>query len=294
HHHRPRRLRNRLRLPVLSAAFPGRHRQDRSQLRRQDRVRERRSHAPEGNRRPRRRTRTEPRRRGDRDPGAARRRPRPRLPGRAGLLPRPARRTTAPGARRAALTVAPGRDIGQSRNEVSRVDVAVVGAGITGLAVARELRSRGVGVAVVEREGIAAGASGVQPGGVRQQWGTRVACRLARESVAFWREVNERLDPRTPLELRACGYLFVAESDDTLERLGTNVDLQNEEGVPSRIVGPDEAAALVPGLEAGALAGAAWCADDGYFDRPQAVVEAFAAGLDIHHADVDRLQRDGS
>jgi sarcosine oxidase subunit beta len=177
---------------------------------------------------------------------------------------------------------------------VSRVEVAVVGAGITGLAVARELRSRGVSVAVVEREGIAAGASGVQPGGVRQQWGTRVACRLARESVAFWREVNERLDPRAPLELRACGYLFVAESDDTLERLRANVDLQNEEGIASRIVAPDEAAALVPGLVAGALAGAAWCADDGYFDRPQAVVEAFAAGLDIHHADVDRLQRDGS
>ena len=177
---------------------------------------------------------------------------------------------------------------------MNRVDVAVVGAGITGLAVARELRSRGVRVAVVEREGVAAGASGVQPGGVRQQWGTRVACRLARESVAFWREVSERLDPRFPLELRACGYMFVAESDDTLGRLHANVDLQNEEGVPSRVVGPDEAAALVPGLEAGALAGAAWCADDGYFDRPQAVVEAFADGLDIYYADVTELRRDGS
>ncbi len=177
---------------------------------------------------------------------------------------------------------------------MNRVDVAVIGAGVTGLAVARELRLRGVSVAVLERERIAAGASGVQPGGVRQQWGTRVACRLARESVAFWREVNQHLAPRVPLELRACGYLFVAESDDTLERLRTNVDLQNEEGVPSRVLTPEEAAALVPGLEAGPLAGAAWCAEDGYFDRPQAVVEAFAEGLDIHRADIARLRRDGS
>ncbi len=190
--------------------------------------------------------------------------------------------------------LAPGRNIGQCRNIVNRVDVAVVGAGVTGLAVARELATRGAAVAVVERVGIAAGASGVQPGGVRQQWGTRVACRLAREAVAFWREANERLDPRMPLELRPCGYLFVAESDHTLDRLRANVALQNEEGIASRLVVPDEAAALVPGLEPSALTGAAWCAEDGYFDRPQAVVEAFAGGIDIHYAAVTDLRRDGS
>ena len=63
--------------------------------------------------------------------------------------------------------------------------MAVVGAGITGLAVARELRERGVEALVLERSGVGAGASGVQPGGVRQQWGTRVNCLLARDSLAF-------------------------------------------------------------------------------------------------------------
>jgi len=79
---------------------------------------------------------------------------------------------------------------------------AVVGAGIVGLAIARELQARGFEVIVYERSGVGAGASGVQPGGVRQQWGTRVACRLARESVAFWRDIDARLKPRVPLELR--------------------------------------------------------------------------------------------
>ena len=48
-------------------------------------------------------------------------------------------------------------------------EVAVIGAGVVGLAVARALGERGARVAVLERAGIGAGASGVQPGGVRQQ-----------------------------------------------------------------------------------------------------------------------------
>src|SRR5215831_1382270 len=122
---------------------------------------------------------------------------------------------------------------------------AIVGAGVVGLAIAREVRARGADVVVLERSGVGAGASGVQPGGVRQQWGTRVACRLARESVAFWREADERLSSRVPLVLRHGGYLFVAHSEATLERLAANVRLQNEEGVPSRIVTPAEAVELV-------------------------------------------------
>jgi sarcosine oxidase subunit beta len=166
------------------------------------------------------------------------------------------------------------------------LDVAVVGAGVIGLAIARELTRRGARVAVFERIGIGAGASGVQPGGVRQQWGTRIACRLARESAAFYVETDEHLESAVPLGFRRCGYLFLAHSEDTLARLAANVSLQNLEGVPSRIVSPDEAAELVPGLAVQTILGAAWCAEDGYFDRPQGVVEAFARGVDVRMREV--------
>src|SRR3981081_4352390 len=109
------------------------------------------------------------------------------------------------------------------------LEVAVVGAGVIGLAIARELQNRGTRVAVFERSGIGAGASGVQPGGVRQQWGTPVACRLARESAAFYAEADELLESPVPLGFRACGYLFVAHTDATLGRLATNVAVQNAE-----------------------------------------------------------------
>jgi sarcosine oxidase subunit beta len=169
-----------------------------------------------------------------------------------------------------------------------RVEVAVVGAGITGLATAFFLAERGIETVVLERTGVAAGASGVQPGGVRAQWGTRVNCLLAQESQRFYREFD--VDAR----LERSGYLFLAHGDEMLAELQANVALQNELGIPSCILGPAEVAELVPGLDVASVVGAAWNGDDGYFDRPQAVVEAFARGARVEIADVQRLERDGT
>jgi sarcosine oxidase subunit beta len=177
--------------------------------------------------------------------------------------------------------------------------VAVVGAGVTGLSVAFHLAERGAHVVVLERTGVAAEASGVQPGGVRQQWSTRVNCVLARESVAFYRDVVARLEPLTRPRLEACGYVFLAHSEERLRELAADVALQREAGVPSELLGPAELREVVPGIEAGEVVGAAYCAEDGYFDQPQAVVEAFAAaaerrGAGVEHALVSALARDGA
>jgi sarcosine oxidase subunit beta len=168
-------------------------------------------------------------------------------------------------------------------------DVAVIGGGVTGLSVAFALRERGAEVVVLERTGVAAGQSGVQPGGIRQQWGTPIACRLARESVSWWPEAEERLESPLPLRLRRCGYLFVAHSQATLDRLSANVEVQHDEGVPSRVVSPAEAAELVPGLAPSELAGATWCGEDGYIDRPQSAVEAIARRVDVRIAEATEL-----
>jgi sarcosine oxidase subunit beta len=175
----------------------------------------------------------------------------------------------------------------------TKADVAIIGAGVTGLSVAWHLRGRGFSPLVVERSGIAAGTSGIQPGGVRQQWGTRVNCLLARESAAFYREAQERLEAPVELGFRECGYLFLAHSEETLERMRANVAVQNAAGVPSRLVTPDDAGELVPGLLTASVVGAAWCSEDGYFDRPQSVVEAFARGTRIEIASVAALRPQG-
>jgi sarcosine oxidase, subunit beta len=176
-------------------------------------------------------------------------------------------------------------------------DVAIIGAGITGLSVAWHLAQRAAGsIVIYERTGIGAEASGVQPGGVRQQWSTRVSCELAIESVSFYRELSERLGSTVQPRLEQCGYLFVADSEASHARLAANVALQNELGIPSQLVSADEAAELVPGFVPDGVEGASFCSEDGYFDKPQGVVEAFAeatqkAGVSIVHSEVTALER---
>jgi sarcosine oxidase subunit beta len=64
------------------------------------------------------------------------------------------------------------------------------------------------------------------------------------------------------------------------------------------LLSPGEAEVTIPGLVTDGLAGASWCDDDGYFDRPQSVVEAFAQaawahGAELLIADVVSIAPDG-
>jgi sarcosine oxidase subunit beta len=163
---------------------------------------------------------------------------------------------------------------------MERAEIAIVGAGVTGLSIAWHVLERALmGVALYEKAGVGAGASGVQPGGVRQQWSTAVNCVLARDSLAFYREVGERLHARVDLRFDECGYVFLAHSQQELERLAAAVGVQHGVGIRSRLLSPDEAAEIVPGLNVEGLAGASFCAEDGYFAQPQGVVEAFAEAV---------------
>jgi sarcosine oxidase subunit beta len=179
------------------------------------------------------------------------------------------------------------------------MSVGVIGAGISGLSIALHLLERGLGpVTVVDRMGIAAGASGIQPGGVRRQWATRGNCLMAGESYAYYRDFGDRYQTRARARFDACGYVFLADTDATYASLASAVELQHELGIPSVLLSPADAATLVPGLVQDGLRGGAACADDGYFDHPQAVVEAFAEvvtalGGAIEIVDVRTLLREG-
>jgi sarcosine oxidase subunit beta len=176
----------------------------------------------------------------------------------------------------------------------SSADVLVVGAGVVGLSIALALRTRGAHVVVLERSGVAEGQSGIQPGGIRLQWGTTLNCRLAIESRAWWTTADERLDAPVPLAFASCGYLFVAHSAAVLERLAAAVRVQNAAGVPSRVVSPAEAGELVPGLRAASLVGGSYCAEDGYMGEPQAAIAAIARQLEIRRATVEAIAASGA
>ena len=56
---------------------------------------------------------------------------------------------------------------------------------------------------------------------------------MARDSLAFYAQVNERLSPRVDPGFRPCGYVFVAHEAETFGRLRDDVSTQNSIGIPS-------------------------------------------------------------
>jgi sarcosine oxidase subunit beta len=179
-------------------------------------------------------------------------------------------------------------------------DFAVIGAGVTGLSIAWHLTANEQrSVLVLDGGGVGSGATAVQRGGVRQQWGTRTSCRLAVECFNFYETFDARFKPRVAPSLSKGGYLFVAESDAGRLQLEANVKLQNEEGIASRLVDAEEAAALAPGMYSDGIAAAAWHDQDGYFDHPESIVASFyeaavKQGLAFRQTDVRGLSRSGS
>ena len=123
-------------------------------------------------------------------------------------------------------------------------------------------------------------------------------CRLGRESLDVYRTLDDRLGVPVGATFDACGYLFLAHSAERLEELRDTVAVQRAAGIPSRMIAASEAAKLVPGLVVESVTGAAYCGEDGYFDRPRAVVDAFAnaaraRGARLEIARVRRIEPDG-
>ncbi len=155
-------------------------------------------------------------------------------------------------------------------------EVVIVGGGVIGTSIAFHLSLGVSDILLLEREHLAAGATGICPGGIRQQFSSLPDCRLARRSFQFWDRVNEILEPESPFHFEKSGYLFVAHSQSQLNQFRSNVRLQNSLGIPSRILAPEQVAALCPGLELQSVAGASFCAEDGFVEDCHGVTTEFA------------------
>jgi sarcosine oxidase subunit beta len=76
------------------------------------------------------------------------------------------------------------------------------------------------------------------------------------------------------LGLRRCGYLFLVDNAEDMTRFRKNVELQNQHGVPSRVVGAEEIGALVPEIDRTGIVGGSWCALDGLVD-PHGLLQGY-------------------
>ena len=176
-------------------------------------------------------------------------------------------------------------------------DVFVVGAGIMGLSIAYHLAKRGArDVVVADRGYLAAGASGRNGGGIRMQWSTETNVKLMRESVELCKRFAGELGVN--VWLRQGGYLFLASDAAERARMEKNVALQNRFGVPTRMLTPSEALAIVPELDASQFECACYNPRDGIiFPWPFLwgyANQAAARGVEIHtFTDVTAIAREG-
>ena len=165
----------------------------------------------------------------------------------------------------------------------AHAEVVVVGGGVMGTSAAFHLAEAGIDVLLLEQAGLASGSTSKAAGGVRAQFSDPLNIAIALHSLEAFDRFAER--PGAEIDLHRVGYLFLLDRADDVAAFERSIALQNELGVPSRLVTPEEAAALSPlaGLD-GVLA-AAFCPLAGHAS-PEAVVHGYAAGARRHGATV--------
>jgi sarcosine oxidase subunit beta len=157
-------------------------------------------------------------------------------------------------------------------------EVVIVGGGVIGASVAYHLAARGCTDVLVLDASAAPGegSTGRATGGFRAQFASHANVHLSllarRKLLAFADELG--VDPG----YRACGYLFLAERQETLDALLDAQTVQHECGVhEARRVTADEARDINPAICVGALAGGVYSPTDGFI-RPLDILRGYAEG----------------
>ncbi len=151
-------------------------------------------------------------------------------------------------------------------------DVVVVGAGVIGLSVARELRLAGVeDVAVLERHHATGQESSSRAnGGFRAQFTTRPNIEFSLWSIGEL----ERLEDRTGLlSMHQTGYLLLTGTEEGEGALRAACDLQRALGVPTGWLSAEQALQRAPFVRPDGLRAATFHPRDGFLD-PYGVVRA--------------------
>jgi glycine/D-amino acid oxidase-like deaminating enzyme len=157
------------------------------------------------------------------------------------------------------------------RNEPMVTEVVVVGGGIVGAAASAFLADAGAGVTLVEREGLASGASGANQGIVQLPFDPALEP-LYRETVELYRALSET-DAGFSLPRAPTGMLFLSPDEGVVRGQAASM----REAFPDlgvEVVGGAELSALEPSVAEGVWA----CRTDiGYPVAPGASTYAYAS-----------------
>ncbi|ASJ07796.1 sarcosine oxidase subunit beta [Thermococcus siculi] len=174
--------------------------------------------------------------------------------------------------------------------------VAVIGGGIIGVATAYELAKLGEEVILFEKSYFGSGSTFRCATGIRAQFTDEANIRLMKHSVRRWEGLEEELG--FDINFRQTGYLFLATSEEEVKAFKNNIRLQNRFGVPTRLIGMEEAKEIVPILNTEPFLAGAWNPKDGKANPFKTLFaylfRAREMGVDAReHTEVVALEREG-
>lgn len=152
---------------------------------------------------------------------------------------------------------------------VRQTDVLVIGGGVTGMGIARDLALRGVPCIVAEWRDVASGASGGNHGLLHS--GARYV-KSDREAAAECLEENEILKRTAAHCIEDCGGLFVAVEGDDAGYIEAFPSLCAAAGIPATPVPVGEAREMEPALSAKLISA---------FHVPDGSIDPFRLCLDL-------------
>lgn len=165
---------------------------------------------------------------------------------------------------------------------MARKDAAVVGGGIVGCATAYFLARAGAAVTLVEREHVAFGASGRNPGFI---WlhgrNPGFALEISLASRRLYDELAEELDP---FEFRASGGLVFFLTPEQGRVIEEFVARRRSDGIEMETIDGADVRRLVPPIR-GDVLGASYSPLDAHMNTPL-FVRALAEGAKRHGADI--------
>lgn len=132
-------------------------------------------------------------------------------------------------------------------------DVIVVGAGIVGAACADEFSGRGMRVCVVDREGVASGATSAGMGHVVVMDDSEAQFALTRYSQELWRALRPELPD--DVEFEQCGTIWIAADAEEMAEVHRKYEYYGARGVPTKVLDASELKKLEPNLRNGLVGG---------------------------------------
>ena len=146
---------------------------------------------------------------------------------------------------------------------IKKADIVIIGGGVVGCSIAYNLAKLGAkNIILLEKNTLASGATGRCGAGIRQQFGTKMNCILARESIKIFENLSQELE--YDIELNQGGYLILAYTEKEVNQFKKNIALEQSLNIKARFITVEEAKEIVPPLNTEGILAATFCPTDGH------------------------------